>query len=190
MLQPAHCPFFAALLLTAFASGSGGKPAIPIGTEAAASTSNYIYKREDNAGVHELPPHPAAPISSDAVAISTRVFTHGDAGFVCVRIPATAMLVDGSLLSVAGGRCFTGDSCFPAHTINKDSARNYSAMIARRSTDGGSHWSETIVLAIANHGTNSTKPVCTKSDPAVVADLLHNRVRTAVLETFRKPFHR
>ena len=110
------------------------------------------------------------------VSRPTRLYTHGDAGFVCIRIPATALLADGSLLSVAGGRCFTGDSCFPSDDSTRGAARNFSSMIARRSTTGGADWSEISVVVDAKKGLNGSDPTCTKSDPALVVDLLHSRV--------------
>ena len=49
-------------------------------------------------------------------------------------------------------------------------------MIARRSTTGGADWSEISVVVDAKKGLNGSDPTCTKSDPALVVDLLHSRV--------------
>eukprot|EP00037_Helgoeca_nana_P021397 m.215913 g.215913 ORF g.215913 m.215913 type:complete len:450 (+) comp25632_c0_seq1:187-1536(+) len=111
----------------------------------------------------------------------TRLYTHGDAGFPCIRIPATALQPDGSLLSVAAGRCFTGDSCFPiAHSAHdlplgtpttSAGIQNFTSMIARRSVDGGVHWSP-IAMVVTAKG-NASK--CLVSDPTVVVDAVRNR---------------
>ena len=95
--------------------------------------------------------------SAEVPSAPSTVYTHGEGGFPCIRIPSTLHIAgsstaaaanrnesaeenDGVLLSFAAARSWTGDSCFPtAKTLPGRKA--YSAHVVKRSTDSGQSWS-------------------------------------------------
>ena len=109
------------------------------------------------------------------VTTPSTVFTHGENGFPCIRIPgtlhvpasatppaATASTVtddgdgdgDGVLLSFAAARSFTGDSCFPVKNLTNPKA--YSAHVVKRSTDLGATWGP--MIEVGRSGTARISP--------------------------------
>jgi Neuraminidase (sialidase) len=78
------------------------------------------------------------------------VYSHGESGFPCIRIPTTLFVQDGVLLSFAAARCFTGDSCFPSSPT--PTPKNYSAHVVKRSLDGGNTWGNMIEVGRTSEG--------------------------------------
>eukprot|EP01051_Picozoa_sp_SAG22_P012458 SAG22_NODE_1298_length_4811_cov_3.430178_1_plen_318_part_10 len=73
-----------------------------------------------------------------AADAATTVFTHGEEGFPCFRVPSTLALPFDVMLSFAAARAYMGDSCYPS-SAGKDPKR-YSAHVVKRSSDRGSSW--------------------------------------------------
>lgn len=80
----------------------------------------------------------AALLAAHAQQPPSTVFTHGEQGFPCIRIPSTLALPFDVVLSFAAARSYTGDSCFPSARL--PSAKAYSAHVVKRSTDRGMSW--------------------------------------------------
>ena len=78
------------------------------------------------------------------------VYTHGENGYPCIRIPSTLRLPNNTLLSFAAARAWTGDSCFPT-SVSPD-AKNFSSHVVKRSLDGGATWGSMAVLSHPVHG--------------------------------------
>merc|ERR1711871_551066 len=84
---------------------------------------------------------------ADAVAAAASgragvpVFTHGEKGYPCIRIPSI-IKTNASLLAFAGTRCGKGDGCFPHHSTTTD----HMDLVMKRSTDNGATWSDMKVL--------------------------------------------
>lgn len=72
-----------------------------------------------------------------AATVKSTVFTHGESGWPCFRIPGTLALPNNTLLSFAAARSYTGDHCYP---LNATYPKKYSAHVVKRSTDGGVSW--------------------------------------------------
>lgn len=51
--------------------------------------------------------------SDEIVEYTTPVFTHGEGGYPCIRIPSIIQVKSGKLLAFAECRTFTGDGCIP-----------------------------------------------------------------------------
>ena len=87
-------------------------------------------------------------LASPPDGMLSTVYTHGENGFQCIRIPGTLGVPssrgDTVLLSFAAARSFAGDSCFPnAKTPNP---KQYSAHVVKRSTDLGKTWGAMVEL--------------------------------------------
>ena len=82
-----------------------------------------------------------------AAPAAVQVYAQGESGFQCIRAPATISAQGGVLLAFAAARCYTGDNCYPtADPAAVPGAKNYSAHVVKRSTDGGRTWSPMLEL--------------------------------------------
>ena len=94
-----------------------------------------------------------AAVTDAAVTPPVPLFTHGDAGYPCIRSP-TVVRTNQSLLAFAGTRCGAGDGCYP----HARSSASHMDLVMRRSRDNGRTWSPLRVLyrascADRDHGT-------------------------------------
>mmetsp|Transcript_17451 Transcript_17451/g.45598 ORF Transcript_17451/g.45598 Transcript_17451/m.45598 type:complete len:358 (+) Transcript_17451:246-1319(+) len=82
------------------------------------------------------------------------VYTHGEAGYPCIRTPSLVQTASGTLLAFAGSRCGKGDGCEPVVPFKQLSHQD---AVLKRSSDGGATWSAISVLNVTdctnrNHG--------------------------------------
>lgn len=90
--------------------------------------------------LHTQPPPP--PSEGDSV----QVFTHLEGSYKCIRIPTVVTAHDGTVISIAEGRFWTGDGCNPNST-GFNQTNSQTDLVFKRSTDGGKTWSALGVLA-------------------------------------------
>jgi hypothetical protein len=93
-----------------------------------------------------VPPPPPSPVGE-----RVDVFSPGDDGVPCHRIPTLVTLPDRSLLAIVQARSWLGDNCFPATTIGKNGIEalkldNTTSIVLRKSQDGGISWGPTVVV--------------------------------------------
>ena len=75
---------------------------------------------------------------SSNISNVVRLYTHGDLGYPCFRIPATVAVQNGIVLAFASARCFTGDSCYPLTTTTPTPAPNPTVTTTPTTTATGS----------------------------------------------------
>ena len=107
----------------------------------------------------KLPPPapPPAPPAPRVFSNATEVFTPGEGGYPCIRIPSIALAGDGTTLNAfAECRTTTGDGCNPlqvrrapnpdpaAHNSNRTPNRD---ICQKQSHDGGATWGPLHVIA-------------------------------------------
>ncbi|EGD83596.1 hypothetical protein PTSG_04204 [Salpingoeca rosetta] len=88
------------------------------------------------------------------------VFTPGEAGYPCIRIPSLVLVGDGSLLAFAECRNWTGDGCEPTGVHAENSNRD---ICMKRSRDSGHTWSPLKVI------------LRNAAQPTAVFDTVHNQ---------------
>jgi sialidase-1 len=88
--------------------------------------------------------------TAHAATIKSVVYTHGENGWPCYRIPGTLALPNNTLLSFAAARSWQGDHCYPTAAIYP---KHYSAHVVKRSTDGGATWGPMTVIGRTSIGT-------------------------------------
>jgi hypothetical protein len=91
-----------------------------------------------------------------ACALVSTVYTHGENGWPCYRIPGTLALPNDTLLSFAAARSYTGDHCYP---LNASYPKRYSAHVVKRSTDGARQPHAPCTMAGARAGVATTVPL-------------------------------
>jgi hypothetical protein len=85
------------------------------------------------------------------------VFVSGQNGYFAYRIPAIETAPDGSLLAFAEGRKFNlGDPGYEGNDID---------LVAKRSTDGGAHWSPMKVIEDPGDGWSAANPAALVDRP-------------------------
>lgn len=97
----------------------------------------------------KLPPTPPPPPYANSSHYLSEVFTPGESGYPCIRIPSIALAGDNkSLNAFAECRFFTGDGCAPLHPppgYKPGSKRR--DICQKRSTDSGRTWGALHVIA-------------------------------------------
>jgi hypothetical protein len=114
--------------------------------------TNYVY--EFTAGPPPPPLPPPTPPPPRIYSNATEVFTPGEGGYPCIRIPSIILAGDNRTLNAfAECRRFTGDGCNPLFfNSTVGAARD---ICQKQSTDGGIHWNalKVIVPGPAAQGT-------------------------------------
>ena len=76
-------------------------------------------------------------------SLGVPVFTPGEGGYPCIRVPAIAGTSSGALVALAECRMYTGDGCVPSSQstgLKDDSSQRW--LCQKVSRDGGRSWSK------------------------------------------------
>jgi sialidase-1 len=84
-------------------------------------------------------------LANIAAVEHTTVFSPGEAGYNCIRIPSILLVDNATLLAFAECRNYTGDGCVPEHPASK--SVNRVDLCMKRSNDAGATWSPLHVVA-------------------------------------------
>ncbi len=94
--------------------------------------------------------------------VGVDVFTPGEVGFPCIRIPYITQTSSGVLVALAECRQWTGDGCNPSKDSDYQIEGGSTYVCSKRSTDDGQTWS------------NFTFPLG-KADPHAIPTLCFSR---------------